>query len=275
MAFSQIIHPSVTQYTLRDLEPGKQYTVCISIVFQNVSNKKAVLRDQCREVQTRPLLLSEKGISVAAMGTIVGSLIVLLILIMIIALVCQRRCMKKKAIPLRPLGPSTSARNMPSTSRQQRMLHPSRNANAATSMTSDEYDTAKIHIPYNSQPLIASYKHSNNPFLSPPPIHACANNANEPEYGNVFHNPRVIMMTHPPCAPSYAPPDVTETKQSLLTSDVFHYNRRLQRVSSVPPANIRELPVTIRNHVMRTANARDMDASSEFDLHRTYFFPKF
>ena len=245
-------------------------------MLQNVSNKKALLRDQCREVKTKPLSLSEKGISVPVVGTIIGGTILFLIITMIVSLVCQRRCMKHKAIPLRPLGRVISARSAPAN-RDDRLIQSSRNAKAATTD-----DTAKVHIHDCVQP-IKPFKHNTNPFLIPPPIHACANNANvnEPLYSNIFrgNNPNMIMMTRQMCTShsSSAPPDVTETKQKLLSSDAFQcsQSRRLQRFSSVPPANIRALPVTISNHVMRSANARDMDASSEFDLHRTYFFPKF
>ncbi|XP_038047936.1 uncharacterized protein LOC119722026 [Patiria miniata] len=278
VTFSQMIHPSVTQFTLRNLKPGRQYTICISIVFHNVSlNKEAVLRDQCREIQTKQLSLGEKGISVPVMAAIIACVILFLFIIMTVALFVQRKCLKQKVIPLRGLRHCSTTRG---SVNWERGMQPSSNTES-TPTCSDEYDTAKVRLPLTHgiegfRPI----KPNTNPFLSPPSMHSCAD-INEPYYGNLFHgnNSQVIMLTQQTCVShgSSAPPDVTDTNPSCSSSHLAQCtpSRRLQRIGSVPPANIRALPVTISNHVMRSANVRDMDASGEFDLHRTYFFPKF
>ncbi|XP_022107415.1 uncharacterized protein LOC110988329 [Acanthaster planci] len=262
----------------QDLEAGKQYTICISTVLYNVSlNKEAVLRDQCREINTKSLSISEKGISVPVMVTIIACVILLLFIIMTVALFVQRKCLKQKVIPVRGLRNGATGNSV----NWERDI-PSPRTNDST--LGDEYDTAKVRLPITHNiEAFRPIKPNTNPFLSPSPMHSFTNdgNINESHYGNLFqsNNSQVIMLTQQTCVShgSSVPPDVADTSPSCSAAHIPQCtpSRRLQRIGSVPPANIRALPVTISNHVMRSANARDMDASGEFDLHRTYFFPKF
>ena len=52
------------------------------------------------------------------------------------------------------------------------------------------------------------------------------------------------------------------------------YSDTASKTTTHPPSVIRALPKSVANHMMRIKNARDKDATSDFDMARTYFIPR-
>ncbi|XP_072166410.1 uncharacterized protein [Diadema setosum] len=324
--YSPFIHPSVADFTLTDLEPDSQYTVCVSIILINMSQTNAVLRDQCVEVRTRSLSLNETGLPVTMVAIILGGVVVALILIMLLALCCQRKCLQtRRAVigaaatvrraraqqtceihgnPKTPLAPRPSAGNPPKKEHEYSKPGP----------PVKERAPPKFGSPPNNRVL----PHTRTQALTPKPLQLMqpsrkpdittahvsgrcihANNGN-----NSASNPKdTLVIDIPPTVPehdiamdaikkaarnpedpamqssyyarSYSISSSEYTEHSLYGGSRNPLVSAVTRTTTHPPSSVfRALPRSVANHMMRIKNARDKDATEDFDMARTYFLPR-
>ncbi|XP_041471064.1 uncharacterized protein LOC121420480 [Lytechinus variegatus] len=323
--YSPFIHPSVADFTLTDLEPDSQYTVCVSTILVNHTQTNAVLRDQCVEVRTRPLSLNETGLPVTMVAIILGGVVVALILVMLLALCCQRKCLQtRRAV----IGAAATVRRV----RQQQMceihgnpktpLTPRLSGGNNSPKKEHQYSKPGPPVKERALPKIASpnnrvppsprtqaviqktvipVQHARKPDITTAHVaKRCvhANNANSTS----ATDPLIIDI--PPTVPEHdiamkaikkaaRTPNDYATQQSYYarsysissseyTEHSMYGARKLAgfsmtaaKTTTHPPSSvIRALPKTVSNHMMRIKNARDKDATSDFDMARTHFLQK-
>lgn len=284
------------------MEAESQYTICINIVFKNITARGAILRDQCLEIRTQPSKYNSDGFSMTFMALVIGAVVLVLLIIMVLALSIQRRCLKPIRQPLRQMQRAISRRSMAMAQQVQRHKHNANHHNhiAASARISsrgrggggaasrgimsneDEASCAKVHrIPQDNP---------RNPFLNQ--LHT--NNGNNSDFKD-WALPVSVNYSRLPVPPEMQPPkysrssscssahidliDMRPSSPKAKTAELntFGHQRKDQqhlRSSRSNPghAAVRALPPTISKQVMRSKNAREKDASKEFDIKGTYMY---
>ena len=223
------------------------------------------------------------------MALIVGAVVLVLVLIMVMALLIQRRCLKPIREPIRTIHRAMSRRSVmvhrphhKHNANHHNHLHhpPAASSSVAAAGRCDQEAEAcvKVHRIPPANPR-------SNPFFA----RLQTNNANNSDYKDwalpvsVNYSRLQVPDVQPPrytrsssCSVSRAPPPPRRSSRHQTELSTFGHHRKnqdLRSSRSVPPhATIRALPPSVSNHVMRSKNAREKDASNEFDVRGTYMY---
>ncbi|XP_072049446.1 LOW QUALITY PROTEIN: uncharacterized protein [Amphiura filiformis] len=290
--FSPHIHPGVTHYTVRDLEPESQYTICINIVFRNITAREAVLRDQCLEIRTQPDEYKTGGISLTFMALIIGGVVLVLLFIMVLALLIQRRCLKPIREPIRTIQRAMSRRSMliprhqhhkHNVNHHNHLPRPSAAASSASRACGDQEAEACVKVNRIPPGYHLSIKRNCQSIFA----RLQTNNGNNSDYKDwalpvSVNYSRLDMPEQPPrytrsssCSKGKERHTSSSTSRETTELSTFGHQRKSQDLRSsrsMPHATIRALPHSVSNHVMRSKNAREKDASNEFDIRGSYMY---
>ncbi len=242
------------------------------------------MRDQCVEIRTQPDELQTGGISLTFMALIIGGVVLILLFIMVLALLIQRRCLKPIVRePIRTIQRAMSRRSMliprhqhhkHNANHHNHLHHSSCAASAASSASPCSDQEAEACVKVHRIPPGNPRNHA-NPFFA----RLQTNNANNSDLRDwalpVSVNYSRLQVPDDP--PRYTRSSFTSTSSRERTElSTFGQNRKSQDLRSsrsVPPhATIRALPPSVSNHVMRSKNAREKDASNEFDMKGSYMY---